>query len=61
MALRRMVRDWRPGEGRAAWLMGGPTRHLNGWARHVKIDLEHGQRLDMAAAYFSPGRAWAGA
>lgn len=56
-ALRKMVRDWQPGHGRAAWLMGGPTRHLNGWARHVKRDLQVGQRLDMAAAYFSPG--WA--
>lgn len=55
MKLRRMVREWQPGTGRAIWLMGGPTRHLNIWARRVKADLEIGQRLDMAAAYFSPG------
>jgi cardiolipin synthase len=55
MKLRRMVREWQPGTGRAIWLMGGPTRHLNIWARRVKADLETGRRLDMAAAYFSPG------
>jgi len=53
--LRRIVRDWQPGEGKAVWLMGGPTRHLNGWARRVKRDLESARRLDLVAAYFSPG------
>ncbi|MBO9670172.1 MAG: phosphatidylserine/phosphatidylglycerophosphate/cardiolipin synthase family protein [Sphingobium sp.] len=57
MALRRMVRDWRPGVGSTMWLMGGPTRHLNGWAKRLKLDLQSGKRLDLAAAYFSPG--WA--
>ncbi len=56
-ALRRMVRDWQPGEGAAIWLVGGPTRHLNCWARYVKRDLQRARRLDMAEAYFSPG--WA--
>jgi len=54
-ALRRMVRTWDPGKGRAVWLMGGPTRHLNGWARCVRRDLKADHELDMAAAYFSPG------
>ncbi len=54
-ALRRMVRKWDPGKGRAVWLMGGPTRHLNGWARCVRRDLQADHKLDMAAAYFSPG------
>lgn len=57
MTLRRMVRDWRPGAGRTMWLMGGPTRHLNSWAKRLKLDLQAGRRLDIAAAYFSPG--WA--
>ncbi|MBO9579357.1 MAG: phosphatidylserine/phosphatidylglycerophosphate/cardiolipin synthase family protein [Sphingobium sp.] len=57
MALHRMVRDWRPGVGRTMWLMGGPTRHLNSWAKRLKLDLQAGKRLDLAAAYFSPG--WA--
>lgn len=55
MKLRRMVRDWRPGAGRTMWLMGGPTRHLNSWAKRLKLDLQSGKRLDIAAAYFSPG------
>lgn len=54
--LRRLVREWRPERGALQWLMGGPTRHLNGWVRAVKADLERGSRLDMVAAYFSPGR-----
>ena len=35
--------------------MGGPTRRLNAWAKCVKLDLERADRLDMIAAYFSPG------
>jgi cardiolipin synthase len=54
--LRRMVRDWWPGAGDAVWLVGGPTRHLNGWTRRVKADLQSGSRLDLVAAYFSPSR-----
>ena len=57
MMLRRMVRHWRPGVSSTMWLMGGPTRHLNSWAKRVKHDLQAGRQLDIAAAYFSPG--WA--
>lgn len=53
--LRRLVRQWRPAEGRVQWLIGGPTRRMSGWARQVRYDLDHAQRLDMVAAYFSPG------
>lgn len=38
------------------WLIGGPTRRLSPWAQVVKHDLEQARRLDMVAAYFSPGR-----
>ncbi|MET0248311.1 MAG: phospholipase D-like domain-containing protein, partial [Sphingobium sp.] len=38
------------------WLIGGPTRRLSPWAKVVKHDLEQARRLDMVAAYFSPGR-----
>jgi len=55
-SLRRMVRDWAPGDGQVQWLMGGPARRLSGWVRRVKADLQSGRRLDMVAAYFSPGR-----
>ncbi|HEX7820775.1 MAG TPA: phosphatidylserine/phosphatidylglycerophosphate/cardiolipin synthase family protein [Sphingobium sp.] len=56
-ALRRLVGRWRqPDGGRLQWLMGGPTVRLNNWARRVKADLQRARRLDMIAAYFSPGR-----
>jgi cardiolipin synthase len=55
--LRQLVRDWRPGEGQLSWLIGGPTRYLSSWARKVKSDLQHGRRLDLVAAYFSPSPA----
>ncbi|WP_022684147.1 phospholipase D-like domain-containing protein [Sphingobium bisphenolivorans] len=58
--LRRMVRHWRappcPGNGAMRWLIGGPTRRLSPWAQVVKHDLEQARRVDMVAAYFSPGR-----
>ncbi|WP_336974380.1 cardiolipin synthase B [Sphingobium aromaticiconvertens] len=59
--LRAMVRHWHPAahhEGPSAfrWLIGGPTRRLSPWAQVVKHDLERAKRLDMIAAYFSPGR-----
>ncbi|MFT3967849.1 MAG: phospholipase D-like domain-containing protein, partial [Sphingobium sp.] len=55
-SLRRMIRHWPAEKGALQWLMGGPTQRLSGWARRVKADLDHGRRLDMIAAYFSPGR-----
>lgn len=59
-ALRAMVRQWDQhpqGEGSSfRWLIGGPTQRLSPWAKVVKRDLEAGRRLDMIAAYFSPGR-----
>ncbi|UZW54917.1 cardiolipin synthase B [Sphingobium sp. JS3065] len=59
--LRRMVRNWHsplhiaPGDP-MRWVIGGPTRRLSPWAQMVKHDLERARRLDMVAAYFSPGR-----
>lgn len=54
-AMRRLVRDWSPGDGPVQWLVGGPTRGLSPWARRVSDDLRGGRRLDMMMAYFSPG------
>ncbi|CAM8626440.1 phosphatidylserine/phosphatidylglycerophosphate/cardiolipin synthase family protein [Sphingobium cupriresistens] len=59
--LRRMVRQWHPTLHHHAadpfrWLIGGPTRRLSPWAQVVKHDLEKAGRVDMIAAYFSPGR-----
>ncbi len=53
-AIRRMVKEWQPGEGKVRLLIGGPTRGLSSWARSVGRDLEQGNRLDMMMAYFSP-------
>jgi cardiolipin synthase len=52
--IRRMVRDWKPGNGQVRLLIGGPTRGLSQWARAVRFDLATGSRLDMMMAYFSP-------
>ncbi len=54
-ALRALVRGWHDGPGRMRWLMGGPTYRLSPWARSVRLDLERASRVDMVAAYFSPG------
>jgi cardiolipin synthase len=56
-----MVRKWHPPRHAGAsapfhWLIGGPTRRLSPWAKVVKQDLEQARRVDMIAAYFSPGR-----
>ncbi|WP_128891159.1 phosphatidylserine/phosphatidylglycerophosphate/cardiolipin synthase family protein [Erythrobacter sp. HKB08] len=53
-AIRKMVREWQPGEGTVRLLIGGPTVGLSSWARHVGHDLIHASRLDMVMAYFSP-------
>lgn len=55
-AIRRIVREWDPGEGPTALLVGGPTRGLSSWAKCVSRDLIEGERLDMMMAYFSPPR-----
>ena len=52
--IRRLVRDWDPGDARVKLLVGGPTRGLSPWARAVRGDLIAGDRLDMIMAYFSP-------
>ena len=54
--LRALIRIWRPGEGAFRWLVGGPTHRLSPWARIVRADLDVARRVDMIAAYFSPGR-----
>ena len=53
-AIRRMVREWQPGDGPVRVLIGGPTRGLSSWAKCVRNDLTGAHRLDMLMAYFSP-------
>ncbi|WP_431848259.1 phospholipase D-like domain-containing protein [Allosphingosinicella sp.] len=53
--LRRMLHQSSVTEGKLHWLFGGPTRRLSPWARAVRHDMRTAARLDMIAAYFSPG------
>lgn len=53
--LRRMLNRHSEEDGPIRWLFGGPARRLSPWARSVKADLLKARRLDMIAAYFSPG------
>ena len=55
-AIRKLLREWDPGDGPVQWLIGGPTKGLSSWARCVGEDLIEGARLDMIMAYFSPPR-----
>lgn len=54
LAIRKLVREWEPGDGPMRWLIGGPTKFLSNWARSVSNDLSRGRRLDMVMAYFAP-------
>lgn len=54
LALRRLIREWQPGNGPLQWLVGGPTNHLSPWALSLKRDLQHARIIDIVAAYFSP-------
>ncbi|AGH50073.1 phospholipase D [Sphingomonas sp. MM-1] len=55
--LRRALGQWSQLAGPVRWLIGGPTRRLNPWARAVKDDIRAARRLDMIAAYFIPNPA----
>ncbi|WP_196793195.1 phospholipase D-like domain-containing protein [Erythrobacter litoralis] len=57
-AIRTMVRDWEPGDGKYQLLVGGPTSIPSNWARRVKKDLAHASKLDLVMAYFSPPRSF---
>ncbi len=56
LALRRLIQSWQPGTGPIQWLVGGPTNRISPWARSLKRDLEHAERADLVAAYFSPSQ-----
>jgi cardiolipin synthase len=53
--LRRTLGQWSDQEGQVRWLMGGPTRRLNPWAKAVKTDIRKAHSLDLISAYFIPG------
>lgn len=52
--MRRMIRDWRPGNGDVQWLLGGPTNRISPLGLVLKRALEKAKRVDLVAAYFSP-------
>lgn len=54
--MRKIIRRWNPGNETFRWLIGGPTNRLSPWARMVRTDLSIAERVDMVAAYFSPGQ-----
>ena len=53
-AIRRIVREWRPGTGKAQWLVGGPTSRDNSWRRTLMRDLDQAKSFDLVSAYFAP-------
>jgi cardiolipin synthase len=55
--LRRELRDWSEPAGQVRWLLGGPARRLNPWARAVRSDLRRAKSVDLIAAYFAPSPA----
>ncbi len=55
--LRRMVRQWHPGDGKVQLLVGGPSVSLYGWAHQFRKDLISAKRLDTVSAYFTPQRS----
>jgi cardiolipin synthase len=56
-SIRKLIKDWQPGDGPVRLTLGGPTRALSNWARMVKRDLVRASRLDVVMAYFSPPRS----
>lgn len=55
--LRHVLRRFSEEDGRARWLMGGPTHRLSPWAREVRRDVERAERVDVIASYFVPSPA----
>lgn len=57
-SIRKLLREWDPGEGPVQLLLGGPTRVPSSWSRRIKADLITASRLDLVMAYFSPPRSF---
>jgi cardiolipin synthase len=55
-AMRRLIRDWKPGDGSVQWLLGGPTNRISPLGLVLKRALEKARRIDIVAAYFSPSQ-----
>ena len=52
--LRRLIREWHPGNGALQWQVGGPTNRIAPWALALKRDLQNAKSVDIVAGYFSP-------
>lgn len=55
-AMRRLIKEWKPGDGQVQWLIGGPTNRISPLGLVLKRALESAQRIDLVAAYFSPSQ-----
>ncbi|MEL7189215.1 MAG: phosphatidylserine/phosphatidylglycerophosphate/cardiolipin synthase family protein [Pseudomonadota bacterium] len=55
--LRRMVKNWHPGDGTVQLLVGGPLVRQGNWVWRFKKDLIKGEKLDTVSAYFAPPRS----
>jgi cardiolipin synthase A/B len=54
--MRQLIRQWRPGDGKVQWLIGGPTNRISPLGLVLKRALERARRVDIVAAYFSPSQ-----
>ncbi len=52
--LTQALRRWSQAEGPLRWLLGGPTKRPNPWARALRRDLARARRLYVISAYFAP-------
>lgn len=55
--LARTLSHWSEPAGATRWLFGGPVRRLSPWARTVKHEMQHAQRIDLISSYFAPSPA----
>lgn len=55
--VRRMIRQWDPGDGPVQLLLGGPLVRRSHWSYRFKKDLAKAARLDLVTAYFGPPRS----
>jgi cardiolipin synthase A/B len=54
--MRRLIQNWKPGDGPVRWVLGGPSNRISPWALSLKRDLETAKRADIVEAYFSPSQ-----
>lgn len=55
--LRRALSAWSGPASGIRWLLGGPARRLNPWARAVRADMRRARSVSLIAAYFAPSPA----